>query len=182
MLLEGYDDITSELRKLSLPSLKLEGLFMAQTLSYLPKKLTPLAMPGSKSVTTNGGLMSPRSPSSTSSSAKKLVNPALVTLFEIFKARQLTLAALSRFTSSRRHLAMNIILCPVSRASVSLLTRSSLSYTNNMAMQTTCKYSHDYELTPEQRAVLANNAKKGPCNFLKSGEYTPMERAGFILT
>lgn len=82
VLLEGYDDMTNELRKLSLPSLKLEGLFMTQKLSYLPKKLAPLTMPGSKSVTTNGGLMSPRSPSSTSSSAKKLVNPALVTIFE----------------------------------------------------------------------------------------------------
>ncbi|KAJ3992268.1 hypothetical protein F5050DRAFT_1789604 [Lentinula boryana] len=32
-----------------------------------------------------------------------------------------------------------------------------------------CKYSHDYILSPEQLAVLAANAKKAPCNWLKSG-------------
>ncbi|KAJ7638680.1 hypothetical protein FB45DRAFT_903524 [Roridomyces roridus] len=32
-----------------------------------------------------------------------------------------------------------------------------------------CKYSHDYALTPEQLASLANNAKKAPCNWLKNG-------------
>lgn len=35
--------------------------------------------------------------------------------------------------------------------------------------QGTCKYSHDYVLTPDQLATLASNAKKAPCNFLKNG-------------
>jgi hypothetical protein len=137
VLLEGYDDVANELRKLALPSLKLEGLFMSQKLSYLPKKLAPLTMPGSKSVTTNGGLMSPRSPSnSSSSSAKRLVNPAL----------------------------------PLHKQSPPPCNEY---YLMSCFKGTTCKYSHDYELTPEQRAVLANNAKKGPCNFLKSGLQCP---------
>ncbi|EAU84925.2 hypothetical protein CC1G_00444 [Coprinopsis cinerea okayama7 len=34
-----------------------------------------------------------------------------------------------------------------------------------------CKYSHDYLLTPEQLAQLANNAKKAPCNWLKNGTH-----------
>ncbi|KAJ3909282.1 hypothetical protein F5879DRAFT_934154 [Lentinula edodes] len=36
-----------------------------------------------------------------------------------------------------------------------------------------CKYSHDYMLTPEQLAMLAANAKKAPCNWLKSGLRCP---------
>lgn len=37
----------------------------------------------------------------------------------------------------------------------------------------TCKYSHEYVLTPEQLATLAANAKKAPCNFLKNGIQCP---------
>jgi hypothetical protein len=37
----------------------------------------------------------------------------------------------------------------------------------------TCKYSHDYVLTPEQLISLANNAKKAPCNWLKNGVHCP---------
>jgi len=77
--LERHDDMPSELRKLCLPSLKLEGLFATQHLPTLPKRLTPLTMPGCTSVTTNGGLMSPRSPSnSSSSSEKRSIDPSLV--------------------------------------------------------------------------------------------------------
>ncbi|KAF9557234.1 hypothetical protein CPC08DRAFT_640508 [Agrocybe pediades] len=32
-----------------------------------------------------------------------------------------------------------------------------------------CKYSHEYNLTPDQLVSLANNAKKAPCNWLKNG-------------
>jgi hypothetical protein len=32
-----------------------------------------------------------------------------------------------------------------------------------------CKYCHDYNLTPEELETLAANAKKAPCNFLKKG-------------
>ncbi|KAG6817198.1 hypothetical protein H0H87_011556 [Tephrocybe sp. NHM501043] len=36
-----------------------------------------------------------------------------------------------------------------------------------------CKYSHEYTLTPEQLAMLASNAKKAPCNWLKNGVQCP---------
>ncbi|KIL68159.1 hypothetical protein M378DRAFT_158687 [Amanita muscaria Koide BX008] len=36
-----------------------------------------------------------------------------------------------------------------------------------------CKYSHDYKLTPEQLELLAINAKKAPCNWLKNGVPCP---------
>ncbi|KAJ6539205.1 hypothetical protein B0H19DRAFT_1177691 [Mycena capillaripes] len=36
-----------------------------------------------------------------------------------------------------------------------------------------CKYSHEYFLTQEQLASLANNAKKAPCNWLKNGLQCP---------
>ncbi|KAJ7742451.1 hypothetical protein DFH07DRAFT_836520 [Mycena maculata] len=36
-----------------------------------------------------------------------------------------------------------------------------------------CKYSHEYILTSEQLACLSTNAKKAPCNWLKSGLQCP---------
>ncbi|KAF7352911.1 hypothetical protein MVEN_01258400 [Mycena venus] len=36
-----------------------------------------------------------------------------------------------------------------------------------------CKYSHEYILTQDQLASLANNAKKAPCNWLKNGLQCP---------
>ncbi|KAJ4472339.1 hypothetical protein J3R30DRAFT_3524603 [Lentinula aciculospora] len=37
----------------------------------------------------------------------------------------------------------------------------------------TCRYSHDYILSTEQLSELAENAKKAPCNWLKSGLHCP---------
>lgn len=36
-----------------------------------------------------------------------------------------------------------------------------------------CKYSHDWALTAEQLDILAKNAKKAPCNYLKNGLECP---------
>ncbi|KAI0080637.1 hypothetical protein K474DRAFT_1614864 [Panus rudis PR-1116 ss-1] len=36
-----------------------------------------------------------------------------------------------------------------------------------------CKYSHEWDLTPEQLETLAKNAKKAPCNYLKNGLECP---------
>ncbi|KAI0796541.1 hypothetical protein C8Q75DRAFT_199448 [Abortiporus biennis] len=36
-----------------------------------------------------------------------------------------------------------------------------------------CKYSHDWLLTPEQLDTLSKNAKKAPCNYLKNGQECP---------
>ena len=38
-----------------------------------------------------------------------------------------------------------------------------------MSVQPGCKYSHDWALTAEQLDILARNAKKAPCNYLKNG-------------
>lgn len=117
---ERHDDIPSELRKLCLPSLKLEGLFVPQQLCSLPKRLAPLTMPGSNSVTTNGGLMSPRSPSnSSSSSEKRSIDPSLVRYPQPFKV-QMLIVAFSHFTSKTPHRVMNIISCPALRGCVSI--------------------------------------------------------------
>ena len=77
--MEGCKEPSIEPQHLCLPSLKLDGLFMDHSLSHLFKKLTPLTMTTSKSVTTNGGLISPRSPSNSSSNgSKKSIDPSLV--------------------------------------------------------------------------------------------------------
>ena len=63
VILQGYNDIANELRNLSLPSLKVEGLFMTQKLSYNAKRSAPLTNPTvNDTTTTNGGHMSPQSP------------------------------------------------------------------------------------------------------------------------
>ncbi|KAI0774414.1 hypothetical protein C8Q74DRAFT_1368893 [Fomes fomentarius] len=36
-----------------------------------------------------------------------------------------------------------------------------------------CKYSHEWLLSPEQLDILARNAKKAPCNYLKNGLVCP---------
>jgi len=48
--------------------------------------------------------------------------------------------------------------------------------------QGTCKYSHDYVLTPDQLATLASNAKKAPCNFLKNGAVPDGQADGAVFT
>lgn len=137
VILEGHEDMNSELHKLCLPSLKLDELFLAQKPPYYPLKLTPLAMPGSSSVTTNGGLMSPRSPSNSSSIGEtRLIDSSL----------------------------------PLHKQNPPPCNEY---YLMSCFKGGACKYSHKYELTAEQRAVLANNAKKAPCNFLKNGLQCP---------
>ncbi|KIY73750.1 hypothetical protein CYLTODRAFT_416777 [Cylindrobasidium torrendii FP15055 ss-10] len=39
--------------------------------------------------------------------------------------------------------------------------------------QGSCKYGHDYKLSPGQLEHLAISAKKAPCNYIKSGEQCP---------
>ncbi|KAF7983962.1 hypothetical protein HWV62_18390 [Athelia sp. TMB] len=152
VILEGYEDINSELHKLCLPSLKLDGLFLAQKPAYFPLKLTPLAMPGSTSVTTNGGLMSPRSPSNSSSIGEtRLIDPSLVRIASINPPR----------------FAKAVFIQPLHKQNPPPCNEY---YLMSCFKGAACKYSHKYELTAEQRAVLANNAKKAPCNFLKNDD------------
>ena len=85
VVMEDGKEPSVEPQHLFLPSLKLEGLFMDRSLSHFPKKLMPLTMSTSKSVTTNGGLISPRSPSNSSSSgSKKSIDPSLVSHTSMF--------------------------------------------------------------------------------------------------
>ncbi|KAJ6509954.1 hypothetical protein C8R47DRAFT_774647 [Mycena vitilis] len=112
-----------------LPSLKVRGLFMSPMLQQKP---APLSM---QCVNTNGGLISPQSPSSHTSG--RAIDPSL----PLHKQNP---------PPCNEHYLMT---CSKGSA--------------------ICKYSHEYFLTNEQLASLANNAKKAPCNWLKNGLQCP---------
>lgn len=76
MVLQG-NELSNETQRLSIPVLKVDGLFMTQKLSQIPKKLSPLNVTPFNVVTTNGGLMSPESPAR---SDARSIDPSLVSV------------------------------------------------------------------------------------------------------
>ncbi|PPQ66755.1 hypothetical protein CVT24_008712 [Panaeolus cyanescens] len=133
---------------LVLPRLVIDGLFHVEKLVRLPKKLAPLST-GSYSSVTSNGLISPESPGS---SLGRPIDPSLplhkrmghpMTLYNNLDAPSF----IENPPPCNEHYLMS---CSKGAG--------------------TCKYSHDYVLTPEQLVSLANNAKKAPCNWLKNGE------------
>ncbi|KAJ8515976.1 hypothetical protein ONZ45_g6663 [Pleurotus djamor] len=117
----------------SLPPTELADLFRARIRRPPPKKPSPLSVTTSLTVSTNGGLISPKSPLRSA----RLIDPNL----PLHKQNP---------PPCNEFYLMNCSKGPAS-----------------------CKYSHDYLLTPDQLACLANNAKKAPCNWLKNGMQCP---------
>ncbi|KAJ3550976.1 hypothetical protein NM688_g4956 [Phlebia brevispora] len=126
VFLQGYNEPSAELLQLSLPSIRVDGLFLSDKPPQMPRRSGPpgpLALPGvTSTVTTNGGLISPQSethsitgPPHRPGTAGKPIDPT----------------------------------------------------------KPGCKYSHEWALTSEQLEILARNAKKAPCNYLKNGLECP---------
>ncbi|KZT20789.1 hypothetical protein NEOLEDRAFT_1140325 [Neolentinus lepideus HHB14362 ss-1] len=138
VILQSYDDLASEIRSLNLPSLRIDGLFMDNDPFYGTKRSGPNPLDGLWSITTNGGLMSPRSPpvSSLSQGEGKFIDPTK----------------------------------PLHKQSPPPCNEH---YLMSCSKGGSCKYSHDYILTPEQLVALSKNAKKAPCNYLKNGLICP---------
>ena len=65
VFLQGYNEMSPEMLQLTLPSIKVEGLFLADKPAHMlrrPGPPGPLVLPGvTSTVTTNGGLISPQS-------------------------------------------------------------------------------------------------------------------------
>ncbi|TFK55824.1 hypothetical protein OE88DRAFT_1652315 [Heliocybe sulcata] len=136
VILHSHDDLAPEIRSLNLPNLWIDGLFMDN--KFVSKKPGPIPLDGRWSITTNGGLMSPRSPpaSSLSQGDGKFIDPTK----------------------------------PLHKQSPPPCNEY---YLMSCSKGGSCKYSHDYILTPEQLVALARNAKKAPCNYLKNGLVCP---------
>ncbi|EPQ59339.1 hypothetical protein GLOTRDRAFT_114059 [Gloeophyllum trabeum ATCC 11539] len=135
VILQGCDDLASEIRSLDLPILRIDGLFMEHKLSSASKKPGPIPLGGLWSITTNGGLLSPRSP--------PVCSPSELD---------------GRFIDPSR---------------VKSPPPCNEHYLMSCSKGGSCKYSHDYILTPDQLGALARNAKKAPCNYLKNGLTCP---------
>jgi hypothetical protein len=76
VLLQGYNEIANELQKLCLPSLRVDGLFMTQKLSYVTKRSATLSTPiVCDEATAYGEQISPRL---STSSGGRLIDPSLV--------------------------------------------------------------------------------------------------------
>jgi len=129
VMLQNSGDPTLDVSGLFVPSFNVNGLFITKRLSRAPKTPAPISVGPFKSITTNGGLISPQSPART---VGRMIDPSL----PLHKQ------------------------CPPPCNEHYLMTCSK--------GEGECKYSHDYVLSQEQLVVLASNAKKAPCNWLKN--------------
>jgi hypothetical protein len=81
VILQGYSEVANELQKLSLPSLKVDGLFMTHKLPHIAKKPTQLVTPTvSVGTITNGEFTSPRS---SEGSGGRLIDSSLVHIIKV---------------------------------------------------------------------------------------------------
>ncbi|KAI0347349.1 hypothetical protein BDW22DRAFT_1351768 [Trametopsis cervina] len=149
VLLQGSVEPSGELHQLALPSIRVEGVFLPDLSPMLTRRSGmllpgPLPMPvSSTSVTTNGGLISPQS--------------------ETYSH----LAGSPRVATTGRPID---ITKPLHKQSPPPCNEH---YLMSCSKGPGCKYSHDWALTAEQLDVLAKNAKKAPCNYLKNGLECP---------
>jgi hypothetical protein len=75
VMLQGYNEMANELQKLSLPTLKIDGLFMAHKLSYTTHQSGPFSTAGINGTNMSDGFKSPRSPIA---NGVKMIDPSMV--------------------------------------------------------------------------------------------------------
>ncbi|KAI0693810.1 hypothetical protein BC835DRAFT_1352270 [Cytidiella melzeri] len=150
VLLQGSAEPSAELHQLALPSIRVEGLF-ASDLSPGVIRRSGLIAPGplplpapSTSVTTNGGLISPQSE----------------TYLHLAGSPRGVGTAVRPIDPTK----------PLHKQSPPPCNEH---YLMSCSKGPGCKYSHDWALSAEQLDILAKNAKKAPCNYLKNGLECP---------
>jgi hypothetical protein len=129
--LEGYATSPFVNNHPLLPTLMVDGLFMAERLAP-SKQLSPLVAPPHTSPI-NGGLATPQSPAR---GVGRLIDSSL----------------------------------PLHKQAPPPCNEH---YLMACSKGSSCRYSHDYLLSPDQLMALAENAKKAPCNWLKNGLQCP---------
>ncbi|KAI0720265.1 hypothetical protein C8T65DRAFT_8635 [Cerioporus squamosus] len=169
VLLQPSSDASPAVQQMAVKSLRIDGLFMEERLSQLsgrrPGPLFGISEPAlNPNVVTNGGLISPQSegqgsmgptppPANRSPDNLKLIDQSK----PLHKRK-------SRFLLYPR--------IPLTAAPENPPPCNEY-YLMECHKGPNCKYSHEWLLTPEQLEVLARNAKKAPCNYLKNGLTCP---------
>ncbi|KAI0677403.1 hypothetical protein C8Q78DRAFT_1065958 [Trametes maxima] len=151
VVMQPPNELSPTMRRISARSIRFDGLFMSERVTtWPPRRLAPLlgisdSNPG---VITNGGLISPQSESQ---------------------------GSLSTPPPHSQSSASSDYLKPIDPSKVSYINTvqnpppCNEHYLMSCSKGPNCKYSHEWHLTPDQLDVLARNAKKAPCNYLKNG-------------
>ncbi|KAI0660844.1 hypothetical protein C8Q70DRAFT_747935 [Cubamyces menziesii] len=145
VLMEPPSDSFPVIHRMSARTTRFDGLFMAEKVTpWLARRPGPLLgiSEASSGVVTNGGLISPQSESQGSMYATPPPNGSSEYLKPIDPTKPLHK---QNPPPCNEHYLMTCSKGP------------------------NCKYSHDWFLSSEQLEVLARNAKKAPCNYLKNG-------------
>ncbi|KAH9850729.1 hypothetical protein C2E23DRAFT_887074 [Lenzites betulinus] len=149
VLMQPPNELSPAMRRMAARSLRFEELFMSEKVTpWMLRRPGPLLgiSDSSSGVVTNGGLISPQSESQSSMSTPPPRNSS---------------SEGPRFIDPTKPLhKQNPPPC-------------NEHYLMACSKGINCKYSHDWYLTPEQLDILARNAKKAPCNFLKNGISCP---------
>ncbi|KAI0638328.1 hypothetical protein C8Q77DRAFT_1090587 [Trametes polyzona] len=169
VLMQPPQDTSFSMRRMSARSLHFDGLFMAEKVRpWMARRPGPLLgiSDSNSSVITNGGLISPQS----SESQVSLPTPP---------PRNLSAEGLRTIDPTKPLHKQNpppcnehYLMACSKGVSVSVRDMPRHSYRDAYVLprnQVNCKYSHEWYLTPEQLEILARNAKKAPCNYLKNG-------------
>ncbi|KAI0750948.1 hypothetical protein C8Q80DRAFT_1268254 [Daedaleopsis nitida] len=168
ILLQPSNNPSPAMRQMGTRSLRLEGLFMEERLSPLPiARPGPLvgipdACMGMNGVPSNG-LISPQSESQCSMPTpppgnRTPENPRMVDPSKPLHKRGSLPQVSCTFMSNPSHREPP----PCNE-----------HYLMTCSKGANCKYSHEWLLSPEQLDILARNAKKAPCNYLKNGLICP---------
>jgi len=143
VLLPGSHELSAEMQQLSLPQLHVEGLFLTQKLPGLRPGPISLPPPTMTGFTTHGGLISPQS--ETHSTGMNDPKPSGI---------------LRPIDPSK----------PLHKQTPPPCNEH---YLMSCSKGSSCKYSHEWVLTPEQLDTLSKNARKAPCNYLKNALECP---------
>ncbi|CDO76545.1 hypothetical protein BN946_scf184982.g4 [Trametes cinnabarina] len=143
VLLQPPAELSPVMYRMSARSLRFDGLFMKENVNpWMSRRPGPLLADSSSGVVTNGGLISPQSESQTS-----MITPP---------PQSHSFGGPRPIDPTKPLHKQNPPPC-------------NEHYLMSCSKGQNCKYSHDWFLTPEQLDILARNAKKAPCNYLKNG-------------
>ncbi|KAI0650592.1 hypothetical protein C8Q79DRAFT_998404 [Trametes meyenii] len=154
VVMQPPNELSPTMRRISSRSIRFDGLFMSERVTvWPPRRPGPLlgisdSNPG---VVTNGGLISPQSESQGSLSTPPPHSQSSASGSEYI---------LKPIDPTKPLHKQNPPPC-------------NEHYLMSCSKGPNCKYSHEWYLTPDQLDILARNAKKAPCNYLKNGLACP---------
>ncbi|EKM59408.1 uncharacterized protein PHACADRAFT_157775 [Phanerochaete carnosa HHB-10118-sp] len=144
VLFHGSDEPASELRQLAIPTMHIDDLFMVGRPVPALRMLPPARSP-----------ISPLGSAHSQSTAGGLTSPGS-------EISQAAMSCPGPMVTPGKPIDPTKVPPPCNE-----------HYLMSCSKGPGCKYSHDWALTAEQLDILAKNAKKAPCNYLKNGLECP---------